>query len=152
MRKAFDLRPLDFGDILSRSFSLYVTHFSLFAGLFLLFVFVPAALIQTGEYLLLSVSMASISVRMFDDAAKVFILVFFWLLEVVLPFAIAGGGIYFLVSRVYMGAKTNIREALRAIGQHFGNLIGTGLIMLLAVAALSAICIVPFIIGVTNQN
>ncbi len=152
MRKAFDLRPLDFGDILSRSFSLYMTHFSLFAGLFLLFVFVPAALIQTGEYLFLPVPKASTSGRMFDDPAKAFIGVFIWLLEVVLAAAIAGGGIYFLVSRVYMGAKTNIREAIRAIGAHFGQLLGTGLIVLVAVGALSAIFVVPFIVGVTEAN
>ena len=152
MRKAFDLRPLDFGDILSRSFSLYITHFSMFAGLFLLFVFVPAALIQAGEYLFLPAPKASTSGRMIEDPAKAFIGVFIWLLEVVLAMAIAGGGIYFLVSRVYMGAKTNIREAIRAIGGHFGQLLGTGLIVLVAVGALSAIFVVPFVVGATDTN
>ncbi|CAG0934195.1 hypothetical protein PLCT1_02625 [Planctomycetaceae bacterium] len=152
MRKAFDLRPLDFGDILSRSFSLYITHFSMFAGLFLLFVFVPAALIQIGEYLFLPVPKANTSGRLIEDPAKAFIGVFVWLLEVVLAAAIAGGGIYFLVSRVYMGAKTNIREAIRAIGAHFGQLLATGLIVLVAVGALSAIFVVPFIVGATERS
>src|SRR5262245_14036751 len=106
MRKAFDLRPLEFGDILSRSFALYVSNFSLFAGLFLLFVFIPSALIETGEFLFLGPIKTSASGRLFDDPIKVFIAVFIALLEIVLALGVAGGGIYFLVSRVYLGART----------------------------------------------
>lgn len=152
MRKAFDLRPLEFGDILSRSFALYVAHFSLFAGLFLLFVFVPSALLQLGEYFFLPVPKPSSSSRTIEDPAKAFASIFVFLLEIVLALAFAGSGVYYLVSRVYLGAKTTIREAFSAVGSHFGQLLGSGLIVLVAVGVLVAICVVPAVIGLSDQN
>lgn len=152
MRKAFDLRPLEFGDILSRSFALYVAHFSLFAGLFLLFVFVPSALIQLGEYLFLAPPKPSNSSRVIDDPARALFSVFLFLFQIVLALAFAGSGVYFLVSRVYLGAQTTIREAIKAVGSHFGHLVATGLIVLVAVGALVAVGVVPWVIGLSDNT
>ena len=41
MRKAYDLRPLDFGDILGRSFSLFTSHFTRFVLLFAFLYLLP---------------------------------------------------------------------------------------------------------------
>jgi len=148
MRKAFDLRPLEFGDILSRSFALYVANFTLFASLFLIFVFVPTALLELGKFAFSTPAKVN---SKFDGSAA-FINVGTWLLQTVLSWALAGGGIYYLVSRVYLGAKTTIGEALRAIIRQSGALLATGVIVLVVCAILIGLVAVPFVMFMTDYK
>lgn len=153
MRKAFDLRPLEFGDILSRSFALYVAYFPLFAGMFLLLVFVPSALFALGDFLFIPPAKAASSSRAaIDDAPRAFLSVFLFVFQVVLALALAGSGVYYLVSRVYLGAKTSLREAFSALGAHFGALLATGLIVLIALCVLVAVVVIPAITALSSTK
>ncbi len=145
-RKAYDLRPLDFGDILSRSFSLYTSNFMLFAGLYMLLHFVPVALMTVGAWAVLS--------RHFSDAGATMQLAtgIGSLLGTPFSLVLAGGAIYYLIARTYLGAETGIWEGIQQVFRRLGSLIVAGIIYTLMFSVLVSVALLPIIMAYAGAS
>lgn len=68
--------------------------------------------------------------------------------QLVLAWALAGSGVYFLVSRLYLGSETSIRQALSAVAAHFAALLSSGVIVLGVLGLLVGAVLVPLLISI----
>ncbi len=142
MRKAFDLRPLDAGDVLGRGFSLYAAAFFAFARWFLLAWTAPMLLLTCGLYFLLDpyhwqqravVEAASV----IEPTARA---AYYWLLKlasVVLGVTVGAAGVYYIAARFYVGGAPTLAEVGRAVSSRSGSLLGASILHVLAIGGIT---------------
>jgi len=146
MARAFDLRPLEFGDHLSRAFSLYARHWLVFARWFLLVGFLPAAMcvvvlnVLLEPYAYIAHGAASEpSLLAFNSTS-----IYYWLvcfLSMALSQWFAGAGVMYMAARIYVGDSPGLKETAREVFGRAGWITG---VMLLHLLALAAVLLVAF--------
>lgn len=143
MRKAFDLKPLGFNDVMGRSFSLYASAFMPFARWFLLAWTLPMLLLMALLYFALDpYSTAGMieeeSIWQAGGYAS-----YYWLLKLaalVLGFSVGASGLYYIGARHYVGGKPGLGEVARAIAARAGHLVGTSTLNVLILLAMTLVC------------
>ncbi|MCK6439360.1 MAG: hypothetical protein L6Q71_04080 [Planctomycetes bacterium] len=112
MREALDLRPLDFGDILSRAFALYRSHFGVAFGLFLILAFPLSAAASLALFNVFRMDVPD--PRDFNQQAYT-ILQGTW--SFVFAFGFSGPAFAFLLSRAFMGGERSVMLGLKALSR-----------------------------------
>lgn len=147
MRKAFDLRPLDFNDVLSRSFSLFMANFVGLLRWFLLTWLAPVLAVAVIFYFALQPHNAV--GRGVEDASAFSLTsyaAYFWLVRVVsisLAFSVGAAGIYYMTARVYVGDRPGFKEVVNAVTSRMNHMVGASLLFVLGFLFITFICIVP---------
>ncbi len=127
---AFDLRPLNLGEILDRTFSLYRSHFLLFIGI--------SAIPQT---LVLAINVISLLLGN-DAATRAFkglglglglVIGVAVIIVSVFAFFISQGATILAVKDLYLGRSASILESLRRTRGEIWPIIGVGLLTFLVV-------------------
>ena len=127
---AFDLRPLNLGEILDRTFTLYRRHFLLFIGI--------SAIPQT---LVLAINVISLLLGN-NAASRAFtglglglglLIGLVVIIVSVFAFFISQGATILAVKDLYLGRSTSILESLRRTRGEIGSIIGVGVLMGLVV-------------------
>lgn len=151
MARAFDLRPLQFGDHLSRSFSMFVQHWLSLARWFLLMWLVP----MLGVTLLLHTLLdpyahlharSAIEPETFEFNRTT---IYHWLtaiISIALAHWFAAGGVMYMGARYYVGASPGFVETARAVFRRGGALTSVVLVHLLAISGIALLCIGPAIL------
>ncbi|MBX3474071.1 MAG: hypothetical protein KF754_06775 [Planctomycetes bacterium] len=145
MATAFDLRPLNFGDHLSRGFALFLRRWVRIAQWYALTFLLPMTLVVLAMHVLIQPYdwMAAHQAEPSVLAASKYS-AYYWLLRLIsLAFSqwLAAAGVLYMTSRMYVGDEPGLAETARAVFKRAGHLTGTTLVHLLA---LSAILLVTF--------
>jgi hypothetical protein len=133
-----DLRPLAFGEILDRTFSLYRSHFLLFLGItgipqiLLLAVQLPQMALE--QYYPRSFGMSNLT-------GLAFILVL--VVVAVVVYLFSQGGTVLAISEIYLGRSITIAEALQRVRGNLGFLFGVAVLNFLAIAGASILLVIP---------
>ena len=148
MRKAFDLRPLDFSDVLGRSFSLYTANFVGYLRWFLIMWLLPMLVVGALLYLALNpFEWVGIPGRESPSLFKAnTYAAFYWLLKVagvVFAFTTGASGVYYMTARVYVGGNPGLSEVMRAVGKRFSHVAGVGFLHEMAIVGITVVCIAP---------
>jgi hypothetical protein len=142
MRKAFDLRQLEFSDIMGRGFSLYAAAFFAFARWFLLAWTLPMIALTCGLFVLLDPydwqHLAVVDPQsVFEPGARA---AYYWLLKVAsvaLGLTVGAAGIYYTAARMYVGGRPTLGEVARAFSGRGPHLLGASFFHLLAILAIT---------------
>jgi hypothetical protein len=148
MRKAFDLRPLDFSDVLGRSFSLFTANFVGYLRWFLIMWLLPMFVVAGLLYLALDpFNWVGIPGR---EAPSLFeansYAAYFWLLKlagIVFAFTTGASGVYYMTARVYVGGNPGLGEVVRAVGSRFSHVAGAGFLHEMVVVGITFGCLAP---------
>lgn len=150
MRKAFDLRPLDFNDILSRSFSLFTANFVGLLRWFLIAWLLPVLAVAILFYFALEpyqwAGRPGHDPSMFEFSNYA---AYVWLVKlasVSLAFSIGAAGIYYLGARLYVGDRPGLREVMQAVQERLNHMAGAAFLHVLAFVAITFFCLVPPVI------
>ena len=132
----FELRPLNLGEILDRTFALYRSHFLLFAGISIVsaaFQVAVQALSLTAAHSLLRNAPVNGAPALPTPALAGFVhaQIATWLAALVyfLVAAVTQAATSLAMSDVYLSRPTGALEALRLAGKHWGRWIGIALWM-----------------------
>lgn len=125
---------MSISQVLDRTFSLYRSHFVLFAGI----AAVPPALLMLGQFGMLALGRFSNSPRLdglqiaalLGTAVLVLALVVLWLIG----YALATGASVYAVSRIHLGYQTSIAESYKLIRPYAGTILGLVILIFLVVA------------------
>lgn len=157
MRKAFDLRPLDFGDVVSRSFSLFMANFVGYLRWVLLMWLLPMLVVAVLFFFALepydwagSVTRPEPSVFEANRYA-----VYHWLLSLaslVFAYTTGASGIYYMTARVYVGGNPSLSEVTKAVYARFAHVAGAGFLHVMALLAICVACIMPPILMAQNDS
>ena len=157
MRKAFDLRPLEFNDVLGRSFSLFMANFVGYLRWVIIAWLLPMLAVAVLFYFALEpydwVSRggeAPSAVEPNHYAA------YYWLIKVAslsLSFTIGSAGIYYMTARVYVGGNPTLNEIMRAVYERFGHVAGIGFLHTLVAGGFTLFCwLTPFVLWDTDRS
>jgi hypothetical protein len=137
-----DLRPMDLGDILDRTFRLYRAHFMTF---FLIMLAVQALVFLGQLAMQASVQPLYQGGRMAGVGAVLQMMAAFFAYVVVVFLAaqVGIGTLTAAVSSIYLGELIGIGEALRRVRPVLGKLLGATLLSALIVALGMMACLVP---------
>ncbi|MCA8945230.1 MAG: hypothetical protein KDB29_03310 [Planctomycetes bacterium] len=159
MRKAFDLRPLDFNDVIGRSFSLYTANFVAYLRWFLLMWLLPMMVVAVVFYFALdpydwSGSLTRPEPSLFEPNRYA---LYHWILQLsalLFGFTTGASGIYYMTARVYVGGNPTLTEVMRAVYQRFGHVAGTGFLHVCVLIAISVACIMPpiLLVGANSKG
>jgi hypothetical protein len=148
MRKAFDLRPLDFSDVLGRSFSLFTANFVGYLRWFLIMWLLPMLVVAGLLYLALDpfdwVGIPGRESPGLFEANRY--AAYFWLLKlaaVVFAFTTGASGVYYMTARVYVGGNPSLGEVMRAVGSRFSHVAGAGFLHEMALVGITFCCLAP---------
>ncbi|MCC7508123.1 MAG: hypothetical protein IT464_01960 [Planctomycetes bacterium] len=144
MRKAFDLRPLDFGDVMGRGFSLYAAAFVAFARWFLLAYTLPMVLLTLALYLMFDpYNWVGHSARREPGVWEINSLAaYYWLLKlasVAFGATVGAAGVYYLGARLYVGGQPSLAEVAKAFYARSTHLLGSSLLHLFAVLGITLV-------------
>lgn len=138
MATAFDLRPLQFGEHLSRSFSIFLRHWVTLARWYLFTFFLPVAALMLLMHTLMDpysfVAQRLEEPSMFKPSTSA---AYWWGIRfLALGFAhwFAAGGLFYMASRIYVGDSPGFMETVRAVMRRAGHLTGTSFVYLLGLA------------------
>jgi hypothetical protein len=131
MRKAFDLKPLNVGDIFGRSFSL------MFQALvpILTWVILTWTIPAIGFRLMLSQLFPAAESGDSGTLSDVAILCF----DLLLGFTVMGAGVSYIAARCYVGARVTLLEVARAVFSRFANVLLCGVSLVAAVISIPVI-------------
>jgi hypothetical protein len=136
-----DLRPMDLGEILDRTFRLYRAHFMTF---FLIMLAVQAISFLGSLTWQASLPRPSHGGQwLVSPSAVFFIAIFLSSVVTFLAAQIGMGTLTMAVSSIYLGETIGIREALRRVRPMLGRLLGTTLLTALIIVLGMVACIVP---------
>jgi hypothetical protein len=143
MRQALDLRQLNFGDTLSRSFALFTRNALGYTRWMLLVYLLPMLGLHTWLYFLMEpyawVDRPGAEPGIFDLDTRW--AQYTWLTTiagVLLATSVAAAGIYYLTARLYVGASPSLGELFRALKARVGHLTGISFLHIAACAGLIA--------------
>ncbi|MBZ0137444.1 MAG: hypothetical protein K8I27_13840 [Planctomycetes bacterium] len=145
MRKAFDLRPLVFSDVLGRSFSLYTSNFVPLLRWFAIFWLVPMLATAVLFYFALD-PYDWVAHRHLEKPSLVEpnrYAAYHWLLSlaaVLFAFTTGAAGIYFVAARTYVGDNPGFGDLMRAVQKRFGHVAGVGFLHVLVIAGWTLFC------------
>lgn len=148
MRKAFDLRPLDFNDVLGRGFSLFMANFVGCLRWFLVMWLLPMLAVAVLFYFALEPydwvgSLDRESPSLFEPNRYA---IYFWLLKFAglsLAFSTGASGIYYMTARVYVGGNPSLSEVMRAVYSRFSQVAGIAFLHVMIVGGLTLACWAP---------
>ncbi|MCA8911692.1 MAG: hypothetical protein KDB82_08295 [Planctomycetes bacterium] len=148
MRKAFDLRPLDFNDVVGRSFSLFMANFVGYLRWMLIMWLLPMLVVAVLFYFALEpFDWAGSTMRPQPSLLEPnHYSVYVWLLHlasVVFAFTTGASGIYYMTSRIYVGDNPSLNSVMRAVYSRFTHVAGTGFVHVMALVAITVGCIAP---------
>jgi hypothetical protein len=148
MRKAFDLRPLDFSDVLGRSFSLYTANFVGYLRWFSIMWLLPMLVVSGLLYLALNpFDWVGIPGRESPSLVEPNrYAAYFWLVKiaaVVFAFTTGASGVYYMTARVYVGGNPGLNEVMRAVGKRFSHVAGAGFMHEIALVGITFGCLAP---------
>ncbi|MCG3183497.1 MAG: hypothetical protein ICCCNLDF_01600 [Planctomycetes bacterium] len=148
MRKAFDLRPLEFNDVLGRGFSLFMANFVGALRWMLICWALPMLAVAVLFYFALEPY--DWAGRIEAEAPGVLepsrYAVYYWLLKLAgvgFAFSTGASGIYYMTARVYVGGNPTLSEVMRAVYSRFGHVAGTAFLHVVVVAGLTLLCWAP---------
>lgn len=146
---AMNLRPLSLGELLDRAFSVYRSHFPLFAGI----TAVPAL----AQLLLASVQLSVMHVlrkhvTLGTVTLVTLILGYALALLVFLAFSVAHAAVVQALSETYMGRPATVAGSLRAAVSHTFRYIGIALWQFFAAAGVWILCAVPGFVLILRLN
>ena len=153
MRKALDLRPLSFSDVMSRSFSLYAANFVGYLRWFMLMWLLPMVAVAGIFYFALDPydwvgNPAREEPGILEPSRYA---AYFWIVKiaaVVLAFTTGASGVYYLTARVYAGGNPGFSEVAQAVYTRFGHIFGAGFLHTLVLVGLTAFCwFTPILVG-----
>ena len=137
-----DLRPMDLGEILDRTFRLYRAHFMTF---FLIMLAVQA--ISFLGSLTWQASLAPLQpspgTALHLPGVSFFVALFFSTIVTFLAAQVGIGTLTTAVSSIYLGEPIGIGEALRRVRPSLGRLLGTTLLTSLIIVLGMVACVVP---------
>jgi hypothetical protein len=140
MRKALDLKPLEFGDVLGRSVSLYTSALAGFIGWFALAWTLPMISLTLLLYMLLEpYGTAGIAEEQSIWAAGPYA-AYVWLLQIAaifLGFGVGAAGVYYLAARLYVGASPTFGEVAKAVQARAGALLSASTLHVLALLGIT---------------
>lgn len=145
MRRAFDLKPLAFGDVMGRGFSLYASAFVGFVRWFLVAYTLPMLVLTLAFYFLFDPygwvgHSARLEQGVLEASNRA---AYYWLLKlaaVVLGFSVGAAGVYYQAARVYVGGKPSLGEVVRAFGSRSGHLLGASVVFVTALLTITLAC------------
>lgn len=158
MRKAFDLRPLVFGDVLGRSFSLYTSNFVSYLRWFALFWLFPMLAVAVLFYFALDpYDWATHAHREAPSMVEPNrYSAYHWLVRVAgVLFAVTTGacGVYFISARAYVGGGVGLGELMRAVRERFAHVFGVGFLHYITVVGWTGFCwATPFLLADANND
>jgi hypothetical protein len=136
-----DLRPMDLGEILDRTFRLYRAHFMTF---FLIMLAVQAVSFLGSLTWQVSIPRGSYGGQWVVTPSAVFVIAIFLSSAVTFLAAQIGvGTLTMAVSSIYLGEAIGIREALRRVRPMLGRLLGATLLTSLIIGLGMVACIIP---------
>lgn len=142
------LRPLNTGELLDRTFSIYRNNFVLFAGIAIL---VPAL------QLILNVARASagmiprgLSTR--EDTINYFLGIGIALVIGIVGGVLASAATVYAVSMVHLGKTTTITDSYRSISRYFGRLLLLVVLISLVFLGISLLVVVPVVLAVATPD
>jgi len=160
MATAFDLRPLEFGDHISRAFSMFTRHWVTLARWFLLTWFLPVALIVVAMHTVLKphdyLEFAEPKTPSFFEPGRTAL--YWWLTKlasIAIANAFAASGLMYIASRIYVGGDPGFMETLRAVLRRGAHLCGVAFVHVIALAAIAVVCIGPVVLmggGSSSRN
>lgn len=145
MRKAFDLRPLDFNDVLGRSFSIYTSSFVSLIRWFAIFWLLPMLAVAVLFYFALE-PYDWLNHRHLEEPSRFEpnrYAAYRWLLGVAAAFfgfTTGAAGIYFIAARAYVGASVGMGELMRAVKARVGQAGAVGFLHVLTLAGWTLFC------------
>ncbi len=158
MRKAFDLRPLEFNDVLGRGFSLFMANFVGALRWMLICWLLPMLAVAVLFYFAL---------EPYDWAGRIEAespglltpsryAAYYWLLKLAgvgFAFSTGAAGIYYMTARVYVGGNPSLSQVMRAVYGRFGHVAGTAFLHVVVVAGLTLLCWAPpFVLWDANEK
>ena len=158
MRKAFDLRPLDFNDVLGRSFSLYTSNFVAYLRWFAIFWLVPMLAVAVLFYFALD-PYDWVGHRHLEKPSIVEpnrYAAYHWLLgicAVAFGFTTGAAGVYFITARAYVGESLGFGELMKAVQKRFAHQAGVGFLHVISVVGWTVFCwATPFLMWDANNE
>ncbi|MCC6464959.1 MAG: hypothetical protein IT463_06415 [Planctomycetes bacterium] len=151
MRKAFDLRPLESGDMLSRAFALYSGRFVTYLRWALLAGFLPVGALAVLLYFGLSpyAHLDHHSAREPSLYSPSAYSLYHWLLKVAVLLTTLGplgAGVTYLGARYYVGGDPTLGDVFRAVRARFGHMAGAVLLHLGVVLGITLVCYGPAVL------
>lgn len=145
MRRAFDLKPLAFGDVMGRGFSLYASAFVGFVRWFLIAYTLPMLVLTLGLYFLFDPygwvgHSARTEQSVLEATSRA---AYYWLLKlaaIVLGFSVGAAGIYYQAARVYVGGKPTLGEVVKALGTRSGHMLGSSFLFVILLLVITIAC------------
>lgn len=152
LRKAFDLRPLDFNDVLGRSFSLYTANFVAYLRWFAIFWLFPMLAVGVLFYLALD-PYDWTSHRHAEKPSLVEpnrFAAYHWLMSVasvVFGFTTGAVGVYYITARAYVGEGVGLGELMRVVKERFAHAAGVGFLHVVTIVGWTLFCwAMPFLV------
>ncbi|MCB9896259.1 MAG: hypothetical protein H6839_17650 [Planctomycetes bacterium] len=157
MRKAFDLRPLEFNDVLGRSFSLFMANFVGYLRWVIIAWLLPMLAMAVLLYFTLDpydwVARGGESPGVVEPNHYA---AFYWLLKaaaLVLAFTSGAAGIYYMTARIYVGGNPTLNETMRAVFERMTHVAGVGLVHALVAGGFTLFCwLTPFVLWDTDRS
>lgn len=150
MARAFDLRPLFFGDHLSRAFSIFVRHWLSLARWFLLAWFIPMLAVALALHTVLD-PYSYLQTR--APEPELFALnkwaIYQWLLNIsalLMANWFGAAGVMYIGARAYVGGNAGFGETARAVFKRGGWFTAVSLATMLGVSALTLLAFGPAVL------
>jgi hypothetical protein len=152
MPKAFDLKPLTFGDILGRSFSLLTTGFLPILRWTLLFWTLPVVLTTLALHFLFDPYGGPFEQSRFDGGTYTAYVLLRTVVEMTLGFSLLAAGVSFISARLYVGDRPGLLEVVNAIRARINSVVGTGLLHGLCILAITVILFIPSLLALAEGD
>jgi len=157
MATAFDLRPLQFGDHLGRSFSIFLRHWVSLARWYGLTFVLPVVAVTLVMNLVLRpyayIDNRMVEPSMFEPNASA---AYWWLMRLValcVAHWFSAAGVIYMAGRIYVGDSPGFVETAKAVLSRGGHLTATAFVYLVGLAGILVLCIGPgFLIGQGGRN